>query len=149
METFRHHTKLKHWERYYLIVCMTMIAFSACLMGYWLLFPQRTIWLTGSVTTDKTIYRPGDRLTYYLPYCKTKDIPGTVYRTLVNSVKISFTTVQSNLPMGCHTVAISELVIPDYVDTGIYHIEGDGERVANPLVKVYTHWKTNDFKIVK
>ena len=128
---------------------MGIIVLCCFVVGWWLLWPDKIVTIDPKVTVDKEFYKPGDRITYTLSYCKTRKMPGEVSRALVNSVRITFTDVTSDLPTGCHTVRISDLVIPDYVDSGLYHIEGSGLYQVNPIKKFLNTWKSNEFQIVK
>ena len=128
---------------------MGIIVLCCFVVGYWLLWPDKIVVVNPNVTTEKTVYAPGDRITYTLSYCKTRKLPGDVSRALVNSVRITFTNVTSDLAVGCHTIRISDLVIPDYIDAGTYHIEGSGLYQINPIRKFLNTWKSNEFQVVK
>jgi len=104
--------------------------------------------VTHPITTDKSEYQPEDRITYTLPYCKTKDIPGTVMRSLNNGVRILFTQVESALPIGCHTVKNNDLIIPDYAEVGTYYLQGTAVYKINPLRDFIYTWRSEPFKVI-
>jgi hypothetical protein len=118
------------------------------MVGYWELWPDNIVTIEKSVTTDKAVYYAGERITYTISYCKTRKLPGEVLRSLVNGTRITFSTIESDLPIGCHTMKVSDLIIPDYVDSGIYHIEGTGQYQINPLRKYYNFWESQEFEII-
>lgn len=118
---------------------------------YWEFYPDIPLTITHpeAVQVDKTIYHPGDLITYTITYCKSRNIIASISRSLVNSTRTLYTTVDSNLPVGCHTVAIAELEIPKYTDAGEYHLEATASYKINPLRVYNVNWRTVDFKIIK
>jgi hypothetical protein len=119
------------------------------LSTYWLFFPEKVITFTQPVTTDKLIYHRGETISYFITYCKTRTMVGTIYRSLVNETITTFTPVTNNLPAGCRTTKKSDLSIPDNADLGTYHLESTIEYKVNPLRDFATSWRSNDFLIVK
>lgn len=142
------HNYARHLEHIYLAVCMTIMILGTLLISFWLIWPDNIVEVKGKVTVNQTIFHPGDRITYTLSFCKTRQLPGRIYRSLSNSIRITFTEITSDLPVGCHTIHNSDLVIPDFVDSGTYHIEGSGEYQANPLRTFINHWSSENFQII-
>ncbi len=143
--------KLKriNWEHAYLYVCLTIITTGSVLLGYWALWPVKVAEFNSPIQVDKTVYRPGERITYTLDYCKYKDIGGTINRALVNSTRTVFTEITGNMAIGCRVTKVSDLVIPDYMDDGDYHIEASIEYQVNPIRTEIVKWQTEQFKIIK
>lgn len=128
---------------------MGIIVMGFFITGVWEFVPDNVVVINGPVTTDKTVYKQGERISYTFSYCKTKKLPGRISRTLVNSTYIVFSPIMSDLPVGCREITTSDLTIPDYADPGTYHIEGTGEYQINPLRKYYNNWQSNEFQIIK
>lgn len=126
-----------------LISCMGLYAVMAIPFGG----PSVVIKNPKSVAVEKEMYRPGDRITYTLDYCKRDASPAKVYRILVNSIRISYTEITSDLPVGCRTININDLVIPEFVPDGIYHIETTTERQVNIFRKELVTWRSEDFRV--
>jgi hypothetical protein len=127
-----------------------IIAFLLLLLvGYWLFWPDTIITVQNheAIPVDKKVYAPGEEIRYTISYCKSREIVGTVYRTIVNSVRIAYTPTQSNLPAGCREVTVAGNVIPLFLDPGTYHLEVTGEYQVNPLRKDINSWRTVDFEI--
>lgn len=140
---------MKKIEHIYLYTCLTIIVGGFVIFLYWLFWPVNVIKLTGPVTTDKTSYHPGDRISYTISYCKYIDLGAVVVRSLVNGTRTNFTTQNSDIPMGCHTTKLSDLIIPDYLDSDKYHLEANITYQVNPIRTVQINWRSNDFKIIR
>lgn len=149
MELLTKHLKKKHIEHIYLYVCLSIISVSCLIFGYWLFYPMKVIEFNKEVKTDRTEYKPGDRITYTISYCKYKNVSGVLLRALVNGTRTEFTPARGNMDMGCHTINRSDLVIPDYSDNGIYHLEATAEYKVNPVRKITVSWSSNEFIIKK
>jgi hypothetical protein len=143
------HNHIKRLEHIFLSVCLGIIVGSSLLLSYWLLYPDNVVTVIAPVTVSSLVYHPGERITYTLSYCKTRKLVGSVVRSLVDGTRLTFTTVQSDLPVGCHTINVSDLVIPDYVDSGTYHIEATAEYKINPARTFEVYFKSQEFKINK
>lgn len=141
--------KMKIWEHIYLYTCVGIIAVGVSVVFFWWIMPEKVMTIESPVKVDKETYRPGERITYTLSYCKKKAITATVYRTLVNGTKISFTEMQSDLTPGCREVKASDLIVPEYVDGDKYHLEGVGIFQVNPIKTYEVRWRSQDFFIKK
>lgn len=121
------------------------------LVAYWMFWPVTPMVVENdhAITVDKEIYRPGDRITYTFKYCKIVDQNAVVSRSIVNSIRINFTTFYSQVTRGCGTVKSSDLVIPDFIDNGLYHIESTAEYKINPLRTIKHTWESVKFEIKK
>ena len=111
---------MKYHKHLYIFSYIT-IGLTALLMAlviYWSFFPANfvTVENSMSIKMDKAVYYPGDRMTYTISYCKKSKMPGDVMRSLINGTQITYTTISSDLPVGCHTINVSDLIIPEYVD---------------------------------
>jgi len=102
-----------------------------------------------AIPVNKLSYAPGERVTYTLDFCRYEKRVATVYRALVNTYRVAYTPIHSDLPIGCHVMNVSDITIPDFVvpDGHTYYIEATVEYKINPLrTKVY-HWRTVNFNI--
>lgn len=140
---------MKNLKHIYLYFCLTVIMASSAIYAYWALFPITVIKFTAPITVNKKTYHPGEQIIYTISYCKYKNLPGTVYRSLVNSTRTSFTEMTNSLPVGCHTTKISDLKIPDYNDDGLYHLEATTVYKINPIREETVSWKSVEFIIKK
>ena len=116
---------------------------------YWAFWPDTPL-VTSNKTTikvDKQVYYPGDVITYYVDYCKTRLMPMTVHRSLVDGFIVNYTPVETDPPVGCHTTISSSLTIPSYIPKGVYHIEANLTGKINPLRDFNEHWRSIDFEI--
>lgn len=120
------------------------------LIGYWEFFPKKPFVLVGNPHVVEKVYHPGDKLVYTFSYCKSEQITGELFRTLVNGTITTFTTIPTNLPTGCHTFTKDDLVLPDYLDEDIYHLEVVAKFYKiNPLRDYHVSWRSQDFRITK
>lgn len=149
MASLNHHKHIDKLKHIYLYICLTIITSGSLLIGYWSLFPGEIIEFNKQVTVDKKEYRPGDRIVYDLSYCKKVNMTGTVYRSLLNGTRTSFTPMTNSLPVGCRQVKVNDLVIPEYSDEGLYHLEATVEYKVNPIRTFTASWKSEEFKIIK
>jgi hypothetical protein len=120
---------------------------GSAILGFMYLYPVKVMEFRGQVTVDKKVYEPGDKIIYTLSYCKYKNIPGTVYRSLVNSTRTAYTEMTNNIAVGCGTIKMYDLHIPDYTDDGLYHLEGSVKYTINPLRQEVDSWKSEEFII--
>jgi hypothetical protein len=137
---------------FYCIIKGTLIltAIFLLLIGYWAFFPREVLIIKepNAVRLDKNIYHKGDRITYTLDYCKKVNIPGTILRSLVDGIRINYVAYYNNLGVGCGVISNADLVIPDFVTAGTYHIEATAEYQVNPIRKVLHNWRSVDFQVV-
>jgi len=130
---------------------MAIIIGGFLTFAYWIYWPNKVIEIHNAqaIQVDKKEYRIGDRISYTIDYCKYTEIQGIVSRSLVDGFKYNYSDYKSNVSIGCKTVIVSDMVIPDYLTPGIYHIETLAEYKINPLRNVEIRWKSVDFKVVK
>ena len=138
---------MKNFKHIYLYFCLTVITFGSAMTAYWTFWPVDVIEFKSPIKLEKKIYHPGDAIVYTVSYCKKVDLPGTIYRSLVNSTRTSFTEVTNNLPVGCHTTKVADLHIPDYTDNGVYHLEATIKYKVNPIRNDMESWKSEEFII--
>ena len=120
-------------------------------VSYMLWYPINLISVKNSqsIPVDRSIYHPEDRITYTLDYCKTKNLTASVSRALVDDYRLVFESMNSNLEKGCHVVKVNEVLIPEFTQSGTYHLEITGTYQINVL-RVYTlNLRTVDFQIEK
>lgn len=132
------------------IIMLIFILAVTALFGYWLFIqPDIMTFPTLVFSTDKTSYHQGDYIKYTFTYCKSRQDVATVNRVLVDGYLLNFSSIQSNLPTGCHTVTTSDIQIPNFIPntSDTYHIEGTAVYPINPLRNQYVYFKTTDFEI--
>ena len=143
--------KITLLEKIFLGISLSIITLAVLLVGYWLLWPETVITFTNpqSLSVDKKFYYPGDRIAYTVKYCKYKNITATVSRAIVDDYRVTFTDVQSNLPMGCHTMTANDLTIPMFFTQGTYHLTISGLYPLNSLRNFTTPLlRTVDFQVL-
>ena len=131
------------------IITFTLTAVLLGIVAWWEFVPDNVVTVinSNSVPVDKTIYNAGDRITYTISYCKTRQLSGKVMRALVDGYRTLYETEYSDLPIGCHTTKVNELVIPSFTPTGTYHLDVNIDYQINPL-RVYTvHFQTQSFQV--
>ena len=142
---------MKHSALFYLSVFTFIVTIGLLAsIWYWLFWPVKVLDVKNptAITVDKTVYKAGDRISYTISYCKNNAITGEVNRALVNSIRIPFTGIRSNLATGCKTITNRDLVIPAFVDSGTYHIETTAEYKINPLRTQTEFWRSVDLQVV-
>ena len=141
---------MKSLVYYYVYGTLALTAIMMAMIAYWLFRPVTVLVVKNpqAVKVDKQVYQAGDRLIYSLDYCKHEAIPGTISRALVDGIRISYVAFYNNLPKGCGVTNNADLVIPEFVGTGTYHIEATATYRINPLKTVSTTWRSEDFQVV-
>lgn len=132
------------------ILGLCLIGVSFGILGYWALEPDViTIKDQEAIRLDKTEYSKGDRITYTLEFCKRKQVPVVIYRSIVDSYRITYQEVVSNLTVGCRTIKAADLVIPEFIVGGghTYFIDAENEVRVNPLKTQRVHWRSVDFRV--
>jgi hypothetical protein len=131
------------------IASIAIIVIISAIFIYWAFWPDTPIVTSNkdSVRLEKLVYHSGDTITYYIDYCKTRSMPMTVNRSLVDGFVVSYAPVETDPPVGCHTTISSSMKIPEYIPAGIYHIEANISARINPLRTFSEHWRSVDFKI--
>lgn len=137
------------FKHIYIYICLTIIMGTSLIYGFWALWPDKVIEFKGPVVVNKKEYKPGDQIIYTISYCKYKNLPGTVYRSLVNSTRTSYTEITNNMAVGCRTTKVADLTVPDYNDDGVYHLEATVVYKVNPLRDEIVSWKSEEFIIKK
>jgi hypothetical protein len=137
-----------------ILYCFSIIILLAAfgimtLIGYWYFWPDNIITVTNplNIKVDKEVYKPGDRITYTFDYCKDRDMIGLISKALVNDIRIVYTSIHSNLSVGCHKATIGSVIIPEYVPDGSYHLEVTGEYQINPIRTYTVFLQTVEFTI--
>lgn len=136
-----------------LLWVMGAIVLAACLLVlYWLLFPAEKVTVgQGPWKTDKSQYRPGDRVLVAGP--ETCNI-GTGLQ-LVRHVADDFSSIQLNpieyyippqAPV-CINPTTLFVTIPSDLPDGQYRIVFDATYRANPIRQVTITHSTNEFRV--
>jgi hypothetical protein len=129
---------------------LTIIAIGSAIFTYWNLYPYKVMTMKNqyALPVDKPVYQAGDRVFYTLDYCKYMDITGLLIRTISDGISVNYEPMQSNVPLGCHVVKRGDLVIPDFIPSGIYYIKSSSEWQVNPIRKVLMNFRTVPFEVV-
>lgn len=144
---------INHHQRYNVlsVAGLAIIFVILALFGYWQFIDPDVIEVKDpeSYAVDKTTYNPGDRITYIFEYCKREKSVAVVTRALVDTYRINYINVSSDLPTGCHKISKNDLVIPEFIagEGHTYHIEGTAIYQVNPIRKQYVYFRTVDFII--
>jgi hypothetical protein len=133
------------------IVSIFVIFTISGIFSYWWFFSGTPLVTLNpmAIKVDKAVYSPGDTITYYVEYCKTRSMPMVINRSLIDGFVINYVPVKSDPPIGCHTTLSASLVIPPYAGAGTYHIEANINAKINPLKDFTEHWRSVDFIIKK
>lgn len=120
-------------------------------IGAWVFYPYSTIEIVNAnaIKVDKPVYHTGDTIIYTMSYCKENPQVMNVMRALVNGTRVTYASILSDPPIGCHTNTFTSLAIPSLIEPGIYHMETTLEFKVNPIRTIYKYWKTQEFTIVK
>ena len=131
-------------------IALFITAAIAGIFAYWLVWPDNVVVVKNPnhVHVLKNHYHRGEHISYVLDFCKSRRIPGKIYRSLVNGIQVTYTPIESDLPAGCRQATISDLKVPEFITPGIYHIEGAGVYEINPLREYRNEWRSNDFEIL-
>lgn len=141
---------VKQLEQIYLCVCLGIITFGALLVGYWYYIPETIIKVEPIVVIDnKNPLHIGDQIQYTFKYCKYKDITARVDRALIDGTRITFTSIFSNLQLGCHTTTSTDLFVPNGANYGLNKIQITAHYQYNPLREQTVDLMTNSFYVVK
>lgn len=102
-----------------------------------------------NIPVGKSVYKVGERITYTFEYCKTRKLVGVVDRALVDSYRITYAQITSDLAVGCYTVNVNDLVIPDFIVTNgdKYYLEITAVYKINPIKTQYVYLRTQEFLI--
>ena len=136
---------------YYILVfgmiCLTGAAFIV--IGIWSFYPDKILTVNdpNNVQVDKEVYQTGERITYTVDYCKSRRLPSILSASLVDGVRINYDAANSNFDAGCHVTDVSDLTIPSFVATGVYHLEITAEYQINPIRKSFVTFRTVDFRV--
>lgn len=143
-----------HWTTIYVFICMLVILGASGTFIYWKFYPFDVIEIENenAVEVDKQVYQAGDRITYTLKYCKKMKVAAVVQRQLVDGIRIYYTAIYNSLNadivgVTCSKTINADLVIPDFVSSGLWHIETSAEYQVNPLRKITENWRSVDFMV--
>lgn len=135
------------WFVTFLPILITIIIVDA-----WLFLPYNVVKITSdqnNVKVNQKIYHIGDQIKYTFSYCKYHDVTARVDRALIDGTRILFTSMDSNLPTGCHTVTPADLFIPNGANFGINKIEITAHYQLNPFREQTVELMTETFLVVK
>lgn len=127
------------------------IILMAVVSYYWLFFEPVIVTVDNptNIVVDKTEYKRGERITYSFDYCKTKPLTGIVNRAIVDGLRITYAEIKSDLAVGCNTVNINDLVVPDFIKNGEYYITITAEYQTNPFRRDIILLRTVNFKVTE
>jgi hypothetical protein len=142
--------RMKHFNLFS-IVGLVIIFIIGLLFLYWSVIQPDVIKVDGVNTfaVDQKIYHPGDHISYTFSYCKTRKVVATIDRALIDTYRITYARIYSDLPIGCHTVTSNDLFIPEFIagEGNKYHLEGTAAYRINPIKTQYVYFRTVDFII--
>lgn len=128
-----------------LVLALTLIGY----VSYILLYPYDLIQFN---TKKYEILTPqvsrGGIVMYNIDIVKKTDIPCTRSRQLINGYSYAITPKIVNAPKGkVYMVASQQL--PEYIETGTYHIRTTYIYKINPLREIVYAQDTEDFEVIK
>lgn len=116
----------------------------------WLMFGPVKVMTVNTpepIPVENKVVLPGERLEYYLDYCKYTPARATVYRALVDGQVITLQPTLGGLPEGCHKTLISTTVIPQTLNPGEYYLDVYLEYPVNFIRKESVHYRTEYFRV--
>jgi hypothetical protein len=134
------------------IIGLGILAILTGLCIYWLYIQEDIILEVENPTAllvDKESYHPGEPIVYEFEYRKSRKSVAVVTRAIVNSYRITFDDINSDLPCGYNKIKVADLTIPDVLkpDGHKYHIDITAVYRVNPLRKQYVYLRTQDFLV--
>lgn len=126
-------------------IILSILLITLAVVSYFILVPYKILEVS-SVEILTPEVKAGEQLEYRVKYCKYRDLPATVSKTLVNGTLIPFTPYVSNLPIGCEVVVVYQEV-PLYAPSGIYHINVVSTFSPNPIRTINIEYRTPSFII--
>lgn len=131
-----------------------IIFFGFCLLFYWTYFPQQIITYpkTENLKVIPKQVIVGSNLAYELSYCKLTNTTSTVYHTLVgtsgnNHTIFTLASIMRSIPIGCKSVTLSDIFIPETVPPGTYFLAITVEYHPNPLRIMQYFLTTENFEV--
>ena len=130
----------------YLTMVMAMIIIVYA--GYLLWWPFK-VYENKSLVTDKIVYNVGDEIKFINDYCKFIPLEVTVNTRLVNDIIYQYSPIVRNAPVGCGKIQSEIRKIPDYAESGTYHIEVVLNYKVNFLRTINYTIESNQFHVVR
>lgn len=136
-----------------LLINSTVVFLGATLFGYWYFVdgvfnpPVVYNYDTQNIQTSKEVYSHGEYVAIYVDFCKERYVSGTSAWSLVDTVKLFYPEKTANAPTGCYEGWVDVVKLPEIVEDGAYHLEGTATQQINPVKKVTTNFKTQQFII--
>lgn len=149
MKTLAEFKLIKHLEHIFLFITLGVIFICFILIGYWEFVPDKVFYFTSEPQVNGEVFHKGEPISYTFSYCKTRQVQGDLFRTLINGTVTTFTTIPTNLPLGCGTITKKDLIIPMSQDVDTYHLETVVVFKVNPLRDYSVSWKSKNFKIIE
>ena len=114
----------------------------------WLYYPYRTIDIEEPVKILNSPVEAGKYLQYEVSYCKYTKKPGVVHWVVKNDVIVHLSEITSVAPLGCDTVVLNTVKIPEQLPSGNYTAEATIVYKVNPLREIHKTFVTEEFKII-
>lgn len=125
---------------------LTLTAVVLFTTMYWLLWPYKVMTITNA-KMDRTVYTQGDSATYSNNYEKFMDIESETTRQFVDGLIFDAGNYSSNIPIGKGHV-VREVLIPETLPPGNYHILVTLRYKVNPLRTIPITFQTDEFKVL-
>lgn len=131
------------------IARMSLILFISIIF-FWEFYPYNPVDFMGDhLQTTKTEYKTGDTITLTAHFVKhNSEAPTFVARWFENSIVVALPSTTILAPKGENKIKIN-YNIPDFFETGVYHICEVAQYRVNPIRTVEYRNCSNDFRIVK
>jgi hypothetical protein len=144
--------EMKKIKSIYIYICMGIITIGSILFGYWYFIDGVYVHVpmtfkSGSVVTDKLVYKKGEPIAIRWSYCKGVDTVSEISITLTDGIIYFLPKSFSNRPTGCYDSYTVIASVPEVIPSGEYQLDGIINFKVNPLKSIDYKASSNTFKI--
>lgn len=116
------------------------------LLGYWLLFPYKTIDIEVEKIMTPHVER-GQHLRYAVDWCKHIDNPAILSRKFEDGIIYHVPETRSDVPKGCVDGKIISVYVPKALPPGEYILEVIITYQLNPIREASVQYRTPTFTV--
>lgn len=142
--------KIFNWLNKHIVkIAGIMVMLFIALIVFWQFYPYNPVdFQEDHLQTTKTEYKAGEVVTLTAHFIKhNSEAPVFVSRWFENSIVVALPSTIILAPKGENHIKVN-YTIPDFFDTGIYHLCEVAQYRVNPIRTVEYRNCSNDFKII-